>query len=256
MNNNNGGKKKRTNALYYSLAVCVVACFVAAFSIFGSAPAGGDTSNMNSENQNEDVKVAAPVTDVPDTRSENVSNKVSGDNLNSTDEVTTQTSSTVSELDMNIPYESVYILPLSTEISWDYSDGEFVFSKLHGDYRQHNGVDFTAEAGNSVLAIISGEVTGIINDDEYGTIVEINHGNKLLARYCGLGKVAVSKGDFIEQGAKIGTVGTVPIEGETPHIHFETLIDGAYTDPLAVMGKAGIESENNAETTAKTAKEK
>lgn len=238
MNNNNGRKKKRTNALYYSLAVCVVACFVAAFSIFGSSPVSEGTSDMNSENQTEDVKVAAPATDVSDTRDEKKTTEALKDSLIDTGEVTTQTSNTVSELDMNIPYESLFILPVSTEISWDYSDGQFVFSKLHGDYRQHNGVDFPANAGDPVLAVISGEVTGVINDDEYGTVVEVNHGNKLLARYCGIEKAVVSKGDFIEQGAQIGTVGIVSIEGETPHIHFETLIDGAYTDPLAVMGKA------------------
>lgn len=243
MNNNNGGKKKRTNALYYSLAVCVVACMTIAFSIFGSSPASDVTSDMNSENQTEEVKVAAPVTDVRDTRDEEETSEVSLDDILDTEEVTTQTSNTVSELDMNIPYESVFVLPVSTDISWDYSDGEFVFSKLHGDYRQHNGVDFPAEAGTPVLAIISGEVSAVIDDDKYGAVVEVNHGNKLIARYCGLGEVAVSKGDFIEQGSKIGTVGIVSIEGETPHIHFETLIDGAYTDPLAVMGKAGPEAE-------------
>lgn len=238
MNNNNAGKKKRTNALYYSLAVCVVACMIAAFSIFGSSPASDVTSNIDSENSTEDVKVAAPVTDVRDTRDEEDDSEVSLDNLLDNEEVTTQTSNTVSELDMNIPYESVFILPVSTEISWDYSDGEFVFSKLHGDYRQHNGVDFPAEAGAPVLSIISGEVSAVIDDDKYGMVVEVNHGNKLLARYCGLGEVNVEKGDFLEQGTKIGTVGIVSIEGEAPHIHFETLIDGAYTDPLAVMGKA------------------
>ncbi len=249
MNNNNSGRKKRSNTLYYSLAVCVVACMTVAFSIFGSSPASDVTSNTGTEKTTEDVKVAAPVTDVRDTRDEEVTDEVSLDDLTDTEEVTTQTSNTLSELKMNIPYESVFVLPVSTEISWDYSDGEFVFSKLHGDYRQHNGVDFPAEAGTPVVAIISGEVSAIIQDDKYGVVVEVSHGNKLLARYCGLGEVNVAKGDFIEQGSKIGTVGIVSIEGETPHIHFETLIDGAYTDPLAVMGKAGTE----AETTTKKA---
>lgn len=255
MNNNKTGRKKRSNALYYSLAVCVVACMTAAFSIFGSSPASDATSDISTEKTTNDVKVAAPVTDVRDTRDEEVeTTDASLDTLTDVSEVTTQTSSTVSELDMNIPYESVFVLPVSTEISWDYSDGEFVFSKLHGDYRQHNGVDFPADAGSSVVAIISGEVTAVIDDDRYGIIVEINHGNKLLARYCGLAEVAVSKGDFLKQGAKIGTVGIVPFEGEISHIHFETLIDGAYTDPLAVMGKAGGEAETTekAESTTKS----
>ena len=78
----------------------------------------------------------------------------------------------------------------------------------------------------------------IETDPVYGTVVEINHGNKLTARYCGISKITVEKGFVVNQGDPIGEISTIPSEGDTPHLHFETLIDGAHEDPLAVMGKA------------------
>lgn len=240
--NKQGGNKKRYRAFYYSLAVCVVACFVAAFSIFGTSPAGDATSNIGTTKSDSEKEVAAPVTDVHDTR-----DKVTKPPEEIPSEATTQTSDAPetlepsdadSELNDNIPYESTYVLPVSTNISKDYSNGEMVYSEINGDYRMHNGIDFAGKEGTPVGAIISGEVTAVIKDSKYGTIVEINHGNKLLARYCGIANVTVSKGDTVTQGQKIGEVGIVPVEGSTRHIHFETLIDGAYTDPLSVMGKA------------------
>ena len=217
--------KKKRNALYYSLAVCVVAGFVAAFTIFGSSPTDSDTLEIETTKNNRDKAVAAPVTDIPDTR----------DNEADTTDSTTQTSAP--DFSENIPFESSYILPLSTDISRDYSDGEFVYCKETGDYRIHQGIDFSGNSGDNVVSIISGVVVNVYSDNSYGNIVEINHGNMLVARYCGLNNVNVTVGTMLSQGDVIGTVGLVPVEGASAHIHFETLIDGVYEDPLAVMGK-------------------
>ncbi len=53
-----------------------------------------------------------------------------------------------------------------------------------------------------------------------------------------MANVSVEKGFVVNQGDTIGEMTTIPTEGNTPHIHFEALIDGAHEDPLAVMGKA------------------
>lgn len=233
--------KKRYKIWYYSLAVCVVACFVAAFGIFGTSPGNKDTSDIVSKKPSENREVAAKVTNVPDARKsaekppleatpqtpdkaeEEITEKIAGDTPDFSD---------------NVPFESKFILPANSDIMKDYSDGKFVYSKENGDYRIHNGIDFKGKSGSPVVAIISGEVTDIKTDPVYGTVVEINHGNKLTARYCGISKITVEKGFVVNQGDSIGEISTIPSEGDTPHLHFETLIDGAHEDPLAVMGKA------------------
>ena len=53
--------------------------------------------------------------------------------------------------------------------------------------------------------------------------------------YC-LGSVDVNKGDSIDVGKKVGTIGAVPFEaGDENHIHIEVKIDGKYADPLSFI---------------------
>ena len=78
----------------------------------------------------------------------------------------------------------------------------------------------------------------VYNDNLYGQVVEIDHGGKLLAKYCGLKSLAVKKGSYVDMGNKIGTLGSVPAENENEtHLHFETILDGKTVNPLDVMGK-------------------
>ena len=65
--------------------------------------------------------------------------------------------------------------------------------------------------------------------------VEISTDN-VICRYCGLGSVDVNKGDSIDVGKKVGTIGAVPFEaGDENHIHIEVKIDGKYADPLSFI---------------------
>ena len=71
-----------------------------------------------------------------------------------------------------------------------------------------------------------------------GTVIEIDHGSKLVARYCGMDTVNVSEGDYVTIGEALGTLGTTPFEEKSEsHLHFETLLDNKYVNPLNVMGK-------------------
>lgn len=230
------GNPKRYKAWYYSLAVCVVACFVAAFSIFGSSPTGDVTSDIVTTKTAQEQEVAAKADNVPDTRSNPT--EPAQTTAPQTSEPEEVIANDLVDFSQNIPYESSYVLPASTEILKDFSNGEFVYSEINGDYRIHNGIDFLGESGSPVRAIISGEVVSVTKNSSYGTIVEVDHGNNLIAKYCGLGNVAVEKGTLLNQGDKIGEITIIPIEGDKPHIHFETLLNGEYVDPLAVMGKA------------------
>ncbi len=80
-----------------------------------------------------------------------------------------------------------------------------------------------------------GVVTNVCEDKMLGKIVEISTDN-VICRYCGLGSVDVNKGDSIDVGKKVGTIGAVPFEaGDENHIHIEVKIDGKYADPLSFI---------------------
>lgn len=99
--------------------------------------------------------------------------------------------------------------------------------------RMHNGIDIAARRGTPIVAPAGGEVifTGVIAG--YGRTVELDHGEGLVTRYAHLDKVAVSKGDTLAAGDKLGTVGRT---GKTtgPNLHFEVILDGERVDPLAL----------------------
>ena len=116
---------------------------------------------------------------------------------------------------------------------------EMVESKTMGDWRVHNGVDFGGSAGNDVGAVADGKITKVYDDVFWGTVVEIDHGNGMTARYCGMkNATCLPEGTQVVKGEKIGTLGHIPVEiSDEDHLHLEILIVGKTVDPLKAMNK-------------------
>lgn len=148
---------------------------------------------------------------------------------------------TTEEIEENKPFSGNFALPMGTDIIKDYSNGEMVESKTMGDWRVHNGVDFGGSAGNDVVAVSSGKVTKVYDDSFWGTVVEIDHGNGMTVRYCGMKNGStLPEGTEVEKYDKIGSLGHIPVEiSEEDHLHLEVLVDGEYVDPLKALNKVG-----------------
>ena len=140
----------------------------------------------------------------------------------------------------------VFVLPLSNGVIKDYSDGDPVYSKTMGDWRAHTGVDFAGEENEAVKAINNGTVISVRDDALWGTVIEINHLDGMIAKYCGLnGDDCVREGETVLAGQTIGTLYKVPVEtADGTHLHLEIVVDGVYVSPLEVMGKVGADLEN------------
>lgn len=137
----------------------------------------------------------------------------------------------------NIPYKSFYKYPLTETVAKGYSE-ELVYDETMGDYRAHIGVDFSGTKGDEVVSVNDGLVLSVKTDNMLGTVVEIDHGGSFIVKYCGLDSVSVKKGQIVDIGKKIGTLGTVPMEGaDASHLHLEATYDGKPVNPLNVMGK-------------------
>lgn len=139
----------------------------------------------------------------------------------------------------NLPYSGNFILPMGTQIIKDYSNGEMVKNETMGDWRVHNGVDFGGSAGNTVSAVADGTVIKVYSDSFWGTVAEVDHGNGMTVRYCGLKESGCApQGTELRQGDKVGTLGHIPVEtADGEHLHLEVMIDGKYVDPLAALNK-------------------
>lgn len=131
-----------------------------------------------------------------------------------------------------------FSLPMGKTVDKSFSNGEMVQSKTMGDWRAHNGVDFRGTVGDPVIAVNNGIVKAVYDDVLWGTVVEIDHGQGLLARYCGLGKGSTPEvGTQVKINDRIGNLGTIPMESaDEIHLHFEMRQDGKAVDPFAAMG--------------------
>lgn len=238
----------RKNGLYIALACCLVASGTAAWRYLGTGNVGTvqesgtgivtEKAPEETKNWGDDLpegeQAGANKTDVPDDRDETATQTEP-----ETEEVVTEPASMASN-ELNTPYQSFYMMPCGTDIINDYSNGEMVYSETMDDWRSHNGVDFKAQKGAQVKAINEGIVTNVYSDALWGTVVEIDHGGKLVAKYCGLGaNPPVQKGTKVAMGDDIGVLGDIPCESKLGnHLHLEIRIDSKIVDPLAAMGKA------------------
>ncbi len=183
-----------------------------------------------------DFEVRQNVTNVPDTREE-----PQKESEEATEEKTTQAPSTTeAPSPYAIPYKDFYTLPLSTDTSKYYSPDAPLYNATMNYWKTHPAIDFKAPDGAQVKSIAYGKISKIYTDAVLGTVIEIDHGNEVLAKYCGFNKdtLQVKKGDTVENGVLLGYLGTVPFESkELSHLHFEIYYKGENVDPLELMGK-------------------
>lgn len=103
---------------------------------------------------------------------------------------------------------------------------------VHKLQMQHDGIDLIAPQGAPVYAAGAGVVSKVIRSSRgLGNIVEINHGNGFVSRYCLLGDINVVQGRKVKAGVKIGTVG-VTAAISAPHLHFELRRNDVVCDPV------------------------
>jgi len=120
-----------------------------------------------------------------------------------------------------------------------YSGDELIFCATMCDWRVHNGIDISGEAGAEVRACADGIVENFAADIIYGNTAIVRHADDSIMYYCGLSDTQmVSAGLEVHAGDVIGYIGEVPCELEDgPHIHLAMVRDGKFIDPAPLLGK-------------------
>ena len=132
-----------------------------------------------------------------------------------------------------------FVMPVEGEVITKYSVDELVYWETLDQYMTHSGLDIAAPKGTSVEACSAGTVTRIEEDDRFGMLVEIAHGNGLVSLYSNLsGDVSCEVGDVVACGDVIGTIGnTSMFEYDIDdHLHFEMKLNGESVDPVDYIG--------------------
>ena len=99
----------------------------------------------------------------------------------------------------------------------------------------HNGLDIGASYGTPIVAAQAGEVISAQYHWSWGNNVLIWHNETFSTRYAHMSSIAVSAGQYVEQGQIIGYVGSTG-ESSGNHLHFEVYYGGSRVDPDPYLG--------------------
>ena len=227
MNNKKYSKGKSSNAFYIVLSLCLIAVGVAAWS---AVSAFNDFTNSTTP----EPEPQLPQISVPETKPEQAADSELPKVEYQKEEATAEQEPVAKE-----PTADYFLMPIENgKISKNFDDKTLQYSATFGDMRLHGGVDILGESGTEVKAAGRGKVSEVYFDASLGNVVVIDHGNGIVAKYCGLSDdVAVAVGNTTEAGTPLGTISTVPNEmRDESHLHLEMFKNGTAVSPLSVMG--------------------
>ncbi|WP_456273284.1 murein hydrolase activator EnvC family protein [Bacillus sp. AK031] len=110
-----------------------------------------------------------------------------------------------------------------TRPAYGYITTEFGYDMLNGKARYHYGVDIAASGNVPIVAAADGYVIKSHYSSSYGNVVYMTHsinGQTFTTVYAHMSGSAVSSGQYVEKGQRIGTMGNTGYSfGQ--HLHFE-----------------------------------
>ncbi len=121
-----------------------------------------------------------------------------------------------------------------------FSADKLMYDATLDDWRTHDGIDISAEAGTQVVSAAAGTVIAVGEDDRLGVNIRIEHANGYVTTYASLHpETFVEVGDKVEAGTVIGTVGNSSLSEAAlgAHLHFSVTKNGELIDPTAYLPK-------------------
>jgi len=131
------------------------------------------------------------------------------------------------------------LLPTILPVSGTYNASSFGvrIDPFSGQHTMHEGIDFIADTGTTIVAAAGGVVQFAGFHPQYGYMIDIDHGNDLVTRYAHTSKMFVKEGDLIKRGLKIAEVGSTG-RSTGSHLHFEVRFKGAAQNPARFLSAA------------------
>ena len=138
-------------------------------------------------------------------------------------------SSTMSE--MRSLSETARKLPLARPTATSKSSGFGMrFDPFTGRPAFHSGLDFGGGMMTPIHATAQGVVSFTGSRSGYGNTIEIDHGSGFKTRYAHLSTIAVSPGQRVAIGQRIGGMGSTG-RSTGPHLHYEVWVNGRAQNP-------------------------
>lgn len=126
-----------------------------------------------------------------------------------------------------------YTMPVE---GWVTSDFGIRKHPLSGMYKMHYGIDIASPVGTPVRSPANGTVVFAEYRGGYGNMVIINHGFGISTLYGHASQLFVKKGDAVKKGDLVSAIGSSGAS-TGPHLHYEVLVDGVPSDPMAFIAQ-------------------
>jgi murein DD-endopeptidase MepM/ murein hydrolase activator NlpD len=121
---------------------------------------------------------------------------------------------------------------------WSASSFGWRIDPFNGMLAMHEGVDFVVDSGTPIFAAAGGVVTYAgSHREQYGYMLEIDHGNDFTTRYAHCSRLLVKEGDVVQRGSKVAESGSTG-RATGPHLHFEVRYRGVSQNPVRFLQAA------------------
>jgi murein DD-endopeptidase MepM/ murein hydrolase activator NlpD len=130
-----------------------------------------------------------------------------------------------------------FLCPIAgAPIIQQFGPTSFAIEPSFGGYLHfHTGIDLLAGYGTPMVAAAGGKVTAAGPADYFGIRVEVTDSFGLVEIYAHMSEVAVAVGQEVQQGAKIGYVGSTGLSIGA-HLHFQLEVGGMPAAPGPLIG--------------------
>jgi murein DD-endopeptidase MepM/ murein hydrolase activator NlpD len=130
-----------------------------------------------------------------------------------------------------------FLCPIpGAQIIQRFGPTSFAVEPSYGGYLHfHTGVDLLAGYNTPIVAAAGGKVTAAGPADYFGIRVEVTDSFGLVEVYAHMSQVAVAVGQEVQQGEKVGYVGSTGLSIGA-HLHFQLQVGGIPSDPGPLIG--------------------
>jgi murein DD-endopeptidase MepM/ murein hydrolase activator NlpD len=129
--------------------------------------------------------------------------------------------------DLKLALGELFVYPIRGRLTSPYG---WRNDPISGVRRFHAALDLAASIGTPVKAAMDGKVSTVGFNGTYGKFIILSHNNGFQTMYAHLNVTSVTQGSYINQGSKIGEVGSTGYS-TGPHLHFAVFKNGRPVNP-------------------------
>ncbi|MDR1373349.1 MAG: M23 family metallopeptidase [Treponema sp.] len=133
--------------------------------------------------------------------------------------------------DLKMALGEFFIYPIRGRLSSSFGWRNDPFT---GERRYHAAIDLAASTGTPIKAAMDGRVSMVGVNSVYGKYIILTHSNGYQTMYAHMSVTSVRQGTYINQGVKIGEVGSTGYS-TGPHLHFAVYKNGRALNPLEFL---------------------